>query len=50
MPNNNDSANRSQLGQDTTKCVKNTDKLSAYLSDIINNKKIIRVPRGPLSD
>ena len=37
--------------QDTTKPAKTTDKeLSPYLQDVINNEKVVRTPRGPLSD
>ena len=51
MPNSKDSAIPSQSEQDTTKPAKTTDKeLSPYLQDVINNEKVVRTPRGPLSD
>ena len=51
MPNSNDSANLSPKDTDTTKPAKTTDKeLSPYLQDVINNEKVVRTPRGPLSD
>lgn len=50
MPNSKDSAKSSRTEQDTTKPAKNIDKLSPYLQDVINNEKVVRTPRGPLSD
>ena len=51
MPNSKDSANPSPKDQDTTKPAKTSEKeLSPYLQDVINNEKVVRTPRGPLSD
>ena len=51
MKDNNDSANKSQSEQDTTKCADNTDKnLTNYLKDIINGEVVFRRKQSPLSD